>query len=112
VPAAGKTPWWKPGFKTGAAIGAGGTIYGYFKIKEIIGGLLDTIKDPETAKVITITPEDTAAWIQFNKELEAALSDQAAYNALPQETKDRLSMIAARAEAMDKAMRASRKTTQ
>ena len=111
VPAAGKTPWWKPGFKTGAAA-AGGAIYGYFKIKEIIGGLLDTIKDPETAKVITITPEDTAAWIQFNKELEAALPDQAAYNALPQETKDRLSMIAARAEAMDKAMRASRKTTQ
>jgi hypothetical protein len=112
VPAAGKTPWWKPGFKTTLAIGAGGGIYGYFAIKGIISGLLDTIKDPETAKVITITPEDTAAWIKFNKELEAALPDQAAYNALPQETKDRLSMIAARAEAMDKAMRASRKTTQ
>jgi hypothetical protein len=112
VPAAGKTPWWKPGFKTGAAVGVGGAVFGYFAIKQILSSLLDTIKDPETAKVITITPEDTAAWIQFNRELEAALPDQAAYNALPQETKDRLSMIAARAEAMDKAMRASRKTTQ
>ena len=103
---------WRPGFWTGATVTAAAGVYGYFKIKEIIGGLLDTIKDPETAKVITITPEDTAAWIQFNKELEAALPDQATYDALPQDVKDRLSMIAARAEAMDKAMRASRKTTQ
>jgi hypothetical protein len=115
-PTAATTPWWKPGFKTGLTVGVGGTVggavYGYFKVKELIGGLLDTIKDPETAKVITISPEDTAAWIQFNKELEAALPDQATYDALPQEVKDRLSMIAARAEAMDKAIKESRAKAQ
>ena len=111
-PAAGRTPWWKPGFKTGAAVGVGGAVFGYFAIKQILSSLLDTIKDPETAKVITITPEDTAAWIQFNKELEAALPDQATYDALPQDAKDRLSMIAARAEAMDKAIKESRANAQ
>jgi hypothetical protein len=115
-PAAGKTPWWKPGFKTGVALGVGGTVggsvVGYFALREILSSLLDTIKDPETAKVITITPEDTAAWIQFNKELEAALPDQATYDALPQDAKDRLSMIAARAEAMDKAIKESRANAQ
>jgi hypothetical protein len=104
----GGTPWWKPGFFTGATVGVAGSIYGYFKIKEIVGGLLNTITDPATAEVITITPEDTAAWIQFNKELEAALPDQATYDALPQDVKDRLSMIAARCEAMDKAIKEAR----
>jgi hypothetical protein len=112
VTAAGKTPWWKPGFWTGTTVGTAGAVFGYFAIKQIISGLLDTIKDPETAKVITITPEDTAAWIQFNKELEAALPDQATYDALPQDAKDRLSMIAARAEAMDKAIKESRANAQ
>ena len=115
-PAAGRTPRWKPGFKTGVALGVGGTVggsvVGYFALREILSSLLDTIKDPETAKVITITPEDTAAWIQFNKELEAALPDQATYDALPQDAKDRLSMIAARAEAMDKAIKESRANAQ
>jgi hypothetical protein len=103
---------WRPGFWTGAATTAGIGVYGYFKIKQIVGELLDTIKDPETAKVITISPEDTAAWIQFNKELEAALPDQATYDALPQDVKDRLSMIAARAEAMDKAIKEARAKAQ
>ena len=115
-PAAGKTPWWKPGFKTGVALGVGGTVggsvIGYFALREILSSLLDTIKDPETAKVITISPEDTAAFIQFRKELEAALPDQAAYDALPQDAKDRLSMIAARAEAMDKAIEEARAKAQ
>jgi hypothetical protein len=101
-----------PGFWSGAAVTAAAGVYGYIKIKDILASLLGQISDPATAEALQISPEDTAAWIQFNKELQAAIPTQAAYDALPQETKDRLSMIAARAEAMDKAMKASRNNPQ
>jgi hypothetical protein len=105
-------PGWRPGFWSGATVTAAAGVYGYVKIKDILASLLGQLTDPETAEALQISPDDTAAWIKFNNDLAAAIPNQAAYDALPQETKDRLSMIAARAEAMDKAMRASRKTTQ
>ena len=105
-------PGWRPGFWTGSAATAAAGVYGYVKIKDILASLLGQITDPATAEALQISPDDTAAWIQFNKELQAAIPTQAAYDALPQETKDRLSMIAARAEAMDKAMKASRNNPQ